>query len=151
MSVTKNYPLPQNQDIIMTSHPHMSNMLKKTLGGSPLMSKSIMLRIILTLSTDTMCFRTLSLITRNLMSICFDFAELVIIAVEFYTSYCRSVAVMASWLNLPSSYNQENITWSGLLIVDTSSIIWICLSDQLHLIRFHVVFCRYRITFLTAF
>ena len=76
---------------------------------------------------------------------------LVTIVVELYSSYYHSVAVMASRLNPPSSYNKENKTWSGLPIVDTYSIIWICVSDQLQLIRFHVVFYWYRITFLTVF
>ena len=75
---------------------------------------------------------------------------LLTIAVELYNSYCHCVAVMASRLNLLSSYNQENITGSGLPIVDTSSKIWICVSDQ-QLIKFHVVFYKYRITFLTVF
>jgi len=76
---------------------------------------------------------------------------LITIAVELYTSYCHSVAVMTSRLNSLSSYNQKNVTWSRLSIVNTSSIIWICVSDQLQLIRFHVVFYRYRVTFLTVF
>jgi len=76
---------------------------------------------------------------------------LITIAVELYSSYCHSVAVMASQLKPPSSFKQKNIAWSGLSIVDTSSIIWICISDQLQLIRFHVDFCRYRIYYLTVF
>ena len=79
------------------------------------------------------------------------FWTLVTIAIELYNSYCHSVVVMASWLNQSSSCNQENIIWSGLPIIDTSSIIWICVSDQLQLIRIHVVFCRYCITFLAIF
>ena len=76
---------------------------------------------------------------------------LVAIAVEVYSSYCHSVAIMTSRLSPSYPCNQENISWSGLLIVDTSNIIWICVSDQLQLIRFHVVFYRYRITFLAVF
>ena len=76
---------------------------------------------------------------------------LVTIAAELYSSYCHSVAVMASRLNIPSSYNQENVTWSGLFVVDTSSIIWVCVSDQQQLIKFHIVFCRYRIIFVAVF
>ena len=73
----------------------------------------------------------------NMLRFC---RTLIIIAIELYISYCHNIVVMASRLNPSSSYNQENVTWSGLLIVDTSSIIWICLSDQLQLIRFHIVF-----------
>ena len=58
---------------------------------------------------------------------------------------------MATRLNLPSSCNQENVIWSWPSIVDTTSIIWICVSDELQLTRFHVVFYRYRITFLIVF
>ena len=76
---------------------------------------------------------------------------LVTTAVELYSSYCHSVAVMTSRLNPLFSYNKKNVTWSGLPIVDTYNIIWICVSDQLQLIRFHVVFYWYRITFLTVF
>ena len=76
---------------------------------------------------------------------------LVTIVVELYSSYCHSIAVMASRLNPPSSCNKKNVTWSGLLIFDTSSITWICVFDQLQLIRFHVVFCKYHITFLAVF
>ena len=38
------------------------------------------------------------------------FLTRVTIVVEIYSSYCHYVAVMASRLNPPSSYNQENIT-----------------------------------------
>jgi len=76
---------------------------------------------------------------------------LVIIAVVLYNSYYHSVIIMASRLNLPFSYNQKNVTWSELPIVDKFSIIWICVSDQLQLIRFHVVFYKYHITFLAVF
>ena len=76
---------------------------------------------------------------------------LVTIAVELYRSYCHSIAVIASRLNPPSFCNQENVTRNGLPVVDTSSIIWICVSDQLQLIIFHVVFYRYHITFLAVF
>ena len=70
---------------------------------------------------------------------------LVTIAAELYSSYCHSVAVMTSRLNPPSSYNKENVKWSGFPIADTSSIIWACVSNQLQLIRFHVVFYGYHI------
>ena len=44
---------------------------------------------------------------------------LVTIAVELYNSYCHNIAAMASRLSPLSFYNQENVTGSGLSIVDT--------------------------------
>ena len=131
----------------MTSHPLWAICSKKTLGGSSLVSGSVILRIVSTLQ-QTQCDANFILDEKKLVV---DMFRLVTIAVEIYSSYCHSIAVMASRLNLSSYCNQENIIWSGLPIIDTSRIIWICVSNQLQLIRFHVVLCRYRITFLTVF
>jgi len=49
---------------------------KKTLGDSSLVSGFVMLRIVQTLSTDTMWFRILYLTTRNLMSMCLDLVDI---------------------------------------------------------------------------
>ena len=98
-----------------------------------------------------MWFRTSSLMTETWCQSASTLLTLATITVELYSSYCHSVAVMTSRLNPLSSCNQKNVTWSGPPIVGTSNIIWICVSDQLQLIRFYVALCRYRITFLAVF
>ena len=76
---------------------------------------------------------------------------LVTVAVELYSSYCHSVVVMVSRLSSPSSCNQKkcNLKWTSYCRYTEHNLI--CVSDQLQLIRFHVVFSKYRITFLAVF
>jgi len=136
----------------MTSHHHISNMLQEDFRWKSFSEWICNVKN----STNTINKHNVILnfifddkkLDVDILQFCWT---LVTIAVELYSSYCYSVAKMASRLNPPFSCNQKNITWSGLPIIDTSSIIWICVSEQLQLIRFHVVFCRYRINFLTVF